>query len=76
MFHTHLLLETQWFYFYKENDIPLFDFHLLSKIECLKSLSLSLSVQGYRLEGSNIGNDGEEVCPSITTFSDLLEAEK
>lgn len=40
------------------------------------SLSLSLSVQGYGLEGSNIGNDGEEVCPSITTFSDLLEAEK
>lgn len=31
---------------------------------------------GYRLEGSNKGSDGGEVYPSITIFSDLLEAEK
>ena len=30
----------------------------------------------YRLEGSNKGNNSEEVCPSITSFSDLREAEK
>lgn len=31
---------------------------------------------GYRLEGSNKGSNSEEVCPSITSFSNLQEAEK